>query len=165
MNRIEAQMDRSDYGIHTKFLNYQVDGKWLDEKLDALFPTKDLKGLIPSLLFWLEKKQEQALVWDRILPEAGDQSICPILMCPEDCTFNYSLVVAEIHNTGNSVLWTKLGIDHSPGRRASRVGNLVDWFSSFQTLEFSFSDYESVLWAFDRQFKKDYANYRLLVRA
>ena len=71
MNSIQGVLDRSDYEIYDDFLNFQVDGYWLDEKLEDLYSGNMFKGTVPTLLFWMEIEKEREVVWKRILPEKG----------------------------------------------------------------------------------------------
>lgn len=85
MNKIEGKWDKSDYEGYYDFINYYIDNYWLDEKLDELYPNNMYKGLIPTLVPWLDRKDEKNVVWNRILPDINWTTICPILMCPDDC--------------------------------------------------------------------------------
>lgn len=98
MNKIEGIQDKSDYEAYWDFINYRIDGYWLDEKLDELYPNNMYDGLIPTLVYWMELEDEKAVVWNRILPNENETSICPILMCPDDNDFSCALIVAEIKN-------------------------------------------------------------------
>jgi hypothetical protein len=55
MNRIRAAVDTSDYEDKYNFLNFQIDGFWLDEKLEEIYRGDGYKGLVPTLLFSLEQ--------------------------------------------------------------------------------------------------------------
>ena len=105
MNTIKAKIDKSDYEIYDDFLNVEIDGYWLDEKLDQLYPNNFYKGLIPTLLFALEIEAEKEVVWERILPKEKSTSICPILMCPDDCDFSCTIIVAEIETSKHFIKW------------------------------------------------------------
>lgn len=65
MNSIEAIQDKSDYEDAQDFLNYKIDGYWLDEQLEALYLENMYKGLVPTLLDWMERQDEQAMGLDR----------------------------------------------------------------------------------------------------
>jgi hypothetical protein len=127
MNSIEAIQDIGDYEDAQDFLNYKIDGYWLDEQLETLYPGNMYKGLVPTLLDWMERQDEQAVVWKRILPVENTTEICPILMCPDDNDFSCTIIVAEIINCGDVVQWKRLGLDKTKEWDAEKVGATVDW--------------------------------------
>ncbi|WP_339810616.1 hypothetical protein [uncultured Imperialibacter sp.] len=96
MNKIEAAIDKSDYEIYNDFLNIKVDGHFLDEFLDDRRAGYELKGMVPTLLFWMEHSNEREIVWQRILPNPNESTVCPILMCPDDCDFSAQLLLLEL---------------------------------------------------------------------
>lgn len=78
MNKIEGIIDQSDYEGYWDFINFKIDGYWLDEKLDEVYPNKMYKGLIPTLVYWMEREDEKAVVWKRILPDENETTIFPV---------------------------------------------------------------------------------------
>jgi hypothetical protein len=154
MNKIEGILDKSDYEIYYDFINYRIDGYWLDEKLDELYPNKMYKGLIPTLVDCMERKDEKAVVWKRILPNENETSICPILMCPDDNDFSCTLIIAEIRNCGHIIQWKQIGVDETKEWDAEKVGSTVEWFDKVKELNFSKNDYLTMLDTF-RQGEKD----------
>ncbi len=141
MNKIESILDKSDYEIYDDFLNFRIDNIWLDEHLERLYPNEGYKGLIPTLLPYLDSKEEQNLVWNRILPKEKEPSICPILMCPDDCDFTCTLVVAEIINHGTHIQWRKIGLDRTNTWETEKVGSEVQWLEKVSTMNFDMDDY------------------------
>ena len=85
---MKVEIDKSEYGADD-FANYRIDTYQLDKKIDELYPDKFYGGTIPTLLFGLEIPKEREVVWKRILPEQNEVSVCPILMCPDDCDLNF----------------------------------------------------------------------------
>ncbi|NBA88302.1 hypothetical protein GVN16_21195 [Emticicia sp. CRIBPO] len=150
MNKIEGIQDKSDYEDYRDFINYLIDGYWLDEKLDELYPNNMYKGLIPTLVYWMEREDEKEVVWKRILPEENETTICPILMCPDDNDFSCTLIVAEIRNCGNLIQWKKMGIDKTKEWDAEKVGSTVEWLDKFNELNFYKQDYLTMLEIFKR---------------
>lgn len=148
MNKIEGKWDKSDYEGYEDFINFYIDDYWLDEKIDELYPNNMYKGLIPTLVPWMDRKDEEIIVWNRILPNINHISICPILMCPDDCDFSCTLIVAEIQNYGSFIQWKKLGIDKTDEWNAEKVGSKVEWFNGFKELNFEINDYISMLDSF-----------------
>jgi len=61
MNKIEGILDTSDYG-YWDYINFKIDGYWLDEKLEELYPNNMYKGLIPTLVEWMESEEEKRVV-------------------------------------------------------------------------------------------------------
>ena len=152
MNKIEGILDKSDYEGYWDFVNYRIDGYWLDEMLDELYPGNMYKGLIPTLVNWMEREDEKAVVWKRILPNENRTSVCPILMCPDDNDFSCTVIVAEIRNCGSLVQWKQLGIDKTKDWDAEKIGSIVAWFDTFVELNFSKQDYLAMLEAFKKRF-------------
>ncbi len=145
MNSIKAIFDKSDYEIYDDFLNIKIDDYWLDEMIDSLYPQNSFKGLIPTLLPQLENQSEKDIILNRILPSVGQKTICPILMCPDDCDFSCTLIIAEIENTGQTIKWNKLGINKSQELEPKLIGSSVDWFDKISPVEFELTAYHNFL--------------------
>lgn len=142
MNKISAILDKSDYEGYWDYLNYNIDNFWLDEKLDELFPNNMYKGLIPTLVYWMEIEKEKKVVWERILPIENQTTLCPILMCPDDNDFSCTIIIAEIANQNNHVIkWKRLGLDKTQENEAEKIGTSVEWFLKFKELEFEYNEY------------------------
>jgi len=155
MNKIEGILDKSDYEDYLDFINYRIDGYWLDEKLDELYPNNMYKGLIPTLVYWMEREDEKNIVWKRILPNENETTICPILMCPDDNDFSCTLIVAEIRNCGQIIQWKQIGIDKTKEWEAEKVGSTVEWFNKLQELNFSKQDYLAMIEIFKQRLSFD----------
>ena len=155
MNKIEGILDKSDYEDYLDFINYRIDGYWLDEKLDELYPNNMYKGLIPTLVYWMEREDEKTIVWKRILPNENETTICPILMCPDDNDFSCTLIVAEIRNCGQIIQWKQIGIDKTKEWEAEKVGSTVEWFNKLQELNFSKQDYLAMIETFKQRLSFD----------
>jgi len=155
MNKIEGIQDKSDYEDYWDFINYRIDGYWLDEKLEELYPENMYKGLIPTLVYWMEREDEKAIVWKRILPNENDTTICPILMCPDDNDFSCTLIVAEIRNCGDLIQWKQIGVDKTKEWGAEKVGSTVEWFDKLKEFNFSKEDYLTMLESFKKQLSID----------
>lgn len=148
MNNIEGIQDKSDYEDCWDFINYRIDGYWLDEKLDELYPNNMYKGLIPTLVYWMEREDEKEVVWKRVLPKENETTICPILMCPDDNDFSCTLIVAKIQNCGDLIQWKQIGLDKTKEWEAEKVGSTVEWLDKFKELNFSKNDYLNMLETF-----------------
>ncbi|MES2764220.1 MAG: hypothetical protein V4677_18530 [Bacteroidota bacterium] len=157
MNKIEANIDKSDYENYPDFLNIYIDNKPLDELIDSIQTDKSIKGTIPTLVFGMDTESEEKVVWDRFLPKEGSTTYCPILMCPDDCDFYCICIVAEIQNTGNTIIWSRVGDDRSEVREAESVGTSVKWYPNFEKLEFNKEEYLKVFSDFKNKFESDKA--------
>ncbi len=155
MNTIEAIQDKSDYEGYWDFLNFHMDGYWLDEKLDELYPDFGFKGLIPTLVYWMEREDEKAIVWKRILPPENETTICPILMCPDDNDFSCTLLVAEIRNCGDFIKWRRIGLDKTKEWDPEKVGLSVEWLAKINEFNFSMRDYLTMLERFKQRLLLD----------
>ncbi|WP_242203165.1 hypothetical protein [Aestuariivivens insulae] len=154
MNTIKVEIDKSEYGADD-FANYRIDSFWLDEKLEELYPDKFYGGTIPTLLFGMEIPKEKEVVQKRILPNENETTICPILMCPDDCDFSCTLIVAEIQNCGDIIKWNKIGLDKTTDFEPEKVGFKVEWFKKMTKLEFTKADYLKMLSDFEKYYKLD----------
>lgn len=76
-------------------------------------------------------------------------------MCPDDCDFSCTLVVAEIENWGNSIVWNRLGVNTDASNLPANVGAKVDWFYTIGALEFPIEEYVVMLRKFKDQFDAD----------
>jgi len=141
MNKIEGLLDKSDYEVYWDYLNYRIDDYWLDEKLHELYPNNFFKGLIPTLVYWMERDDEKDVVWKRILPEKGETSLCPILMCPDDNDFSCTLIVAEIYNSKDVITWRRMGINLTNEWEVEKVGSKVEWLDKVTELIFDKHEY------------------------
>lgn len=155
MNKIEGIQDKSDYEDYGDFINFRIDGYWLDEKLEELYPENGYKGHIPTLLYCMEREDEKAIVWKRILPSVNETTICPILMCPDDNDFSCTLIVAEIRNCGDIIQWKQIGINKTKEPEAEKVGSTVEWFDKVKELNFSKEDYLTMLETFRQRLTID----------
>ncbi len=155
MNNIQGLLDKSDYDGYWDYINYRIDDYWLDEKLEEIYPDKMYKGLIPTLVEWIDREDEKSVVWKRILPNENESAICPILMCPDDNDFSCTLIVVEIINQGNLIQWKRIGIDRTNEWEAEKVGVDVEWFDEMEELNFSMIDYLEMLETFRNRMEFD----------
>ena len=161
MNRIRSKQDKSDYEVYCDFMNIEIDGEWLDEVLDELYPNNMYKGLIPTLVFAMEIDQEKDVVWNRILPSINHKVVCPILMCPDDCDFSCTLIVAEVEQTNDSVLWSRIGLDQTTEYNPQKIGSEVEWFDKLPSYKFAKTDYNLMIKNFKMQFEIDKVEWKI----
>ncbi|MFY7669506.1 hypothetical protein ACOSP6_00325 [Tenacibaculum sp. MEBiC06402] len=163
MNRIKTEKDKFNftpaYG-ENKFLNIKIDGVWIDEKFNKLYPNNFIEGTIPTLSYKLQTEIEEKIVWKRFLPAENTVTICPILMCPDDCDFECSLIVAEIENSKTQIRWNRIGLDKSETYKIKEnVGSDVEWFKGKYSFEFERDEYLKVISNFKRQYEIDKIEY------
>jgi hypothetical protein len=154
MNKITALLDKSDYEIYPDFLNFRIVDYWLDEKLDELYPGDMYKGLVPTLDYGMVHEVEREIVWDRILPRENETIICPILMCPDDCDFSCTLIVAEIQNHRHFVQWKRMGLDETANCYGDNFGKSIRCLNKFNELNFEMKDYLIAIDSFRERAKK-----------
>ena len=79
-----------------------VNGFSLDELLSGHFKDESLVGLVPSIT-WLWDEEEQDLAVYRLTNETSESSIVPLLVCPDDCDFSCTVLLAEVIYKGDLV--------------------------------------------------------------
>lgn len=161
MNSIKARLDNSDYEIYNDILNFRIDGFWLDEKLEKCYPGQMYKGLISTLLFVLDNEDEREVVWSRIMPKENTKTICPILMCPDDCDFFCTLIVVEIEVSSGKVRWNKIGVDQTKVFDPEKIGSEVIWLEKIKPFEFIKTEYIEMVNEFRTQFAIDNDRWQL----
>jgi hypothetical protein len=136
------------------YLNIKIDGQWLDELLDNLYPDNYIICTIPTLSFRMETDIEESIVRKRFLPGLNEKLIGPILMCPDDLDFECTLVVAEIERTIDTVIWNRIGIDKSETYdNKSCVGTNVNWLKPQRKFIFDLKDYLNVISNFEIEYE------------
>ena len=125
----------------------------MDEALDEWHSGMQIRDLVPTLGSGLQEVVERKIVWERILPVEDTVAICPVLMCPDDCDFSCSLIVAEIINTDTVVQWKRIGFDQTKELGADNVGTSVKWFRGFKGFNFNKTDYLKMIADFQTQLK------------
>lgn len=148
MNTIQALTVVGDF---TPYLQFSIDGKFLDQILDSYYPDEKLSGLYPTLNYNLKDDQERKVVWQRIVPDKDKSAICPILMCEDDCDFYCIIIVVEIEINERTVKWKRFGIDLSEPAPASNSGSNVQWFDESPSFVFQSGEYQSAISAFKRE--------------
>jgi hypothetical protein len=153
MNQIQAKYERSEFS-NEPHLTINVDGKALDKILHELYPDKNLMGLVPTLLDWLEDTKERKVVWNRF--ESNQKQVVPILMCPDDIDLWCTVINVEVEKTENSVKWLRLGIDlGSSDNMPDLIGTHVEWFDKIEPMEFDKVEYEKFSSDFKIEIEKD----------
>ena len=153
MNQIQVKYEKSEYS-NEPHLTINVDGKPLDKILHELYPDKNLIGLVPTLLDWLEDPKERKLVWERF--ESKQKEVVPILMCPDDIDLWCTIVNVEVEKTESSVKWLRIGIDSgNSDNMPDSIGTTVEWFDKIEPMEFEKAEYEKFGSDFKTEIDKD----------
>ena len=154
MNTIAAISRKNDFcdGPH---LDIAIDGRCLSDVLadvQDVLSAADCRGLIPCLLPWHEGpkgEEEMRISLERFLPKAGATTRAPVLMCPDDCDFWCTVVIAEVEHDEHVVRWSRIGLDRSESSTLpDGIGSVVQWASSFAGWEFDPVQYRAVFEAF-----------------
>lgn len=86
-----------------------IDGQRLDLLIAQITGITLVEGMIPTMLPWSPISDEQEFVWTRILPQDTQETICPILMCPDEMSFDSDLITAHIRRHENHIHWSQFG--------------------------------------------------------
>jgi hypothetical protein len=146
MNKIQTTVSTSEYSTE-QHLTINVDGISLDHLLHRIYPQKEMNGLVPTLLHWLDIPEERALVWNRI--ESKEKQIVPILMCPDDRDLYCTIIHVEVEKTEQSINWLRFGIDSGDAiGMPNSIGTTVDWLDKVPSMKFKLIDYQNVISTF-----------------
>lgn len=115
-----------------------VNSSSLDELLENYFENDWLVGLVPSVT-WLWNEEEKFIAIERLKNKIIGSTIVPLLVCPDDCDFACSVLIVEVENKEESVMWNRFGFDRSHN---GVVGTTVEWFEKELRFEFAKSSYE-----------------------
>ncbi|WP_298516837.1 hypothetical protein [uncultured Kordia sp.] len=153
MNQIQAIYEQSEYA-NEPHLTIHVDGKPLDKILHELYPEKNIIGLVPTLLDWLQDSKERKLVWERI--RSKQKQVVPILMCPDDVDLWCIVINVEVEKTQQTVRWLRIGIDDGDGENMPEsIGTSVEWLSKVEPMEFDKIKYNTFVSKFQTEIEKD----------
>jgi len=147
MNQIEVKLNKSIYPIYDKyFKDIFIDGQSLDLFLDNIFPDLNIKGLVPPFDNWLMNKKDEIILWERILPYNDKNTILPVLICPDDQDYSCSVIVTNVINKNNMIIWKNFGFDTSYQiNNNNEIGKIVNWFNKEIELIFDFDQYKLVV--------------------
>ncbi|MEI8704357.1 hypothetical protein [Pseudoalteromonas sp. B62] len=151
MNLIEAKYFKTKFWSEEYPCIY-IDGVRLDSIINQLKPDQDYLGLIPTLFSALNHDVEEMVVWERVLPKNGT-AILPLLMCPDDVDLYCTLIVVEVLIKGNTVIWTRFGLDDSSDDDyvPRWLGTEVNWFENSPAYEFKLETYKAMLDVFSKE--------------
>lgn len=124
-----------------------IDGVPLDIILHKLYPDELFLGLVPTITEWIDLKEEAEFVLSRFYSDQDDV-ILPILMCPDDCDLNCTLIVADIVINQNEVIWRRIGVDLSnfgTPYNYELIGTNVQWLNKINEMRFDKHTYYECL--------------------
>lgn len=146
-------MGRSKY-VKEDHLLITVDGRALDELLDEKIPGREILGLVPAWLDWMEYELDRQETFRRLTTSESDM-VTPLLMCPDDLDFSCSLIVAETRIIGNEVMWQRVGVNRSEiSGVPEELGRRVEWFDDLERMSFDLNEYGECV----REFLENWEN-------
>ncbi|MBD3922937.1 hypothetical protein H8B09_29790 [Paenibacillus sp. PR3] len=142
VNSLSVEMLKSKYASveHPTIL---IDGIALDIYLHSLYPNDLYLGIIPTITDWIDLKDEAKFVLSRFQSN-HERVILPILMCPDDCDLTCTVIVAEVINRDNEVVWCRIGVDASKlgiPYNYERIGTDVNWLELVPEMIFDKTSY------------------------
>ncbi|WP_025028963.1 hypothetical protein [Caldalkalibacillus mannanilyticus] len=142
-NKVLVKTMTSEYGgIAHPIIT--VDDIPLDVFLHNLHPESLYLGLVPTIIDWIDIPKERGLVKSRF-KSIKHTEILPILMCPDDCDLWCTVIVAEVINKENHVIWSRIGVDSSNREELIEtyecIGRRVDWLNKVPSMTFSKKEY------------------------
>ncbi len=126
-----------------------IDGEILENILDRNYPGQNLLGLVPTLLNWLENKDERKCVWERIIPNENEKVLSPILMCNDDLDLWCAVIVAESTCFGAEIIWNRIGV--SRGFDDATEREEVNWLDKLGPYIFDKKEFLSCVDLFKRE--------------
>lgn len=152
MNKIQAEYQKTEF-TNEKHLVMMIDNVQLDELISKVPIEGHINGLVSTFLKgWMYNKEESKIVWNRIKLEPNVIRMVPILMCPDDCDFSCTIIIAEMILKNEKVYINKLGIDETSTRSSqpNTVGKNVYWIKDLGSYVFDQIEFENCI----EEFKK-----------
>lgn len=143
MDKIEVKNNKSIYEVYdNEFLDIYINDQPLHFYLDNKLPGNKILGLVPPFDGWLIDKEDENILWDRLIPEEGKTTILPILICPDDRDYVCTVVVTKVIFGQETVYWQHFGMDNSETQNnPAAVGTKVNWLNHNDRLTFSKEEY------------------------
>jgi len=154
---VESKLSFPEYeGREILFVH--INGERLDEYISG-YVSRNYLGLISPWLDLYDDEcessvEEKNFVWKQT--ELGvDEKILPILLCPDDFDFSCTVIVAEVVNNKDTVVWSRIGVDISKfnpnGDGVFKyIGSTIEWFNNIRPLIFCKNEYTSCIDVFIR---------------
>ena len=89
---------------------------------------------------WMTVEKEKELVKERYKSNRY-REILPILMCPDDCDFSCTIIVAEVVKDSEFVTWERIGVNV---KGLAEIDLEVNWLDKLPRMSFRRSEYESL---------------------
>lgn len=146
MDTISAKNRQSIYPAYdVEYEDIQINGVFLDELLNRLFPGREIRGLVPPFSGWLIPPHEVEELWNRVEKGRFEPTVLPLLICPDDEAFDCMTIVTETSVSGPTISWIRFGLNRSwEYNNAAVIGQDVDWFDSQVAFTFELEDYSEV---------------------
>lgn len=135
-------MMKSKYTTH-EHPNILIDDKPVDVLLHDVYPDQLFLGLVPTNVEWLDSNEEIELVNSRFKSDLSHTKL-PILMCPDDCDFSCTIIVAEVISNDGVISWNRIGIDKSERRDVNNTGTIVEWLEKVPRFNFDLIQYQQL---------------------
>jgi len=149
MDKIEAIKSKMPYMKDEENLLLFINGVRFDEVLTN-DTGRDFLGLIPSWLNFYDEdfepsKKEKEYVWNQTKLDDKIKTL-PIMLCPDDFDFSCTVIVAEVINESNTVVWNRLGTDTTGFdinelELPKYIGKTIEWFENIGPYFFDKDDY------------------------
>lgn len=123
--------------------NILIDGTPVDILLHDLYPDRLFLGFVPTNVDWLDSKEEIECVSSRFQSDQNSIKL-PILMCPDDCDFSCTIIVAEVIRNGEVISWNRIGIDNSERKDIKNTGTIVEWLERVPCFHFDLNEYKQL---------------------
>lgn len=123
--------------VKSEHLNLLVDGKPIDQIIYEYYQDDYYLGLIPMLSDWISMDEEAIFVRDLFYLDQ-ELKILPILMCPDDCDFSCTIIVAEVKTYGDHIIWQRIGIDESKQNKLTDIR----WLDKVPPMKFNKENYK-----------------------
>jgi hypothetical protein len=152
MNKIQAEYKKTEF-TNGEHLVMMIDDVQLDKIIPSIDEEGHMTGLVSTLLNgWMDNENESDIVWDRIDLRPNEIKMVPLLMCPDDCDFSCTIIIAEMKLEKGKVHIKKLGIDETSTRdsQPNTVGRNVNWISGLGPYIFDQVEFEKCI----KEFKK-----------
>jgi len=147
MDIIEGYFEKDKFIKGQDCPNIKINGVNISELLSKSFNDEHtFNHLIPTIQ-GMDNIEEERVSIERFKPKEGQSTNAPILMCPDDVDFACIVVIAEIHNLGDRIVWKQFGIDRSEDT-PNLVGTNVEWIGGPE-LQFTIESYNRVCSFFD----------------
>jgi hypothetical protein len=125
-----------------------IDGIPLDLLLHSYHPSSHLKGLIPTIIDWIDNPKEKEFIKGRFKP-TSKEFVLPVLMCPDDCDLWCTKIVANVVKVDGFITWKQIGIDKIAREELllgyENIGINVEWFENIPIMTFEETQYYSQL--------------------